>query len=49
MFRLVVSDFQKLLYSTAPQDVTAIAEYQKQGMKVMDAIRAVLRDRQTRL
>ena len=46
--RLVVSDFQKLLYSTAPQDVTAIAEYQKQGMKVMDAIRAVLRDRQAR-
>lgn len=45
--RLVVSDFQKLLYSTAPTDVTAIAEYQKTGMPIIEAIRCVLRDRQS--
>ena len=43
--RLVVSDFQGLLYSTAPEDVQAIKVYQDQGMSVSEAISAVLRDR----
>nr|WP_183168055.1 type IV secretion system protein TraC [Azomonas macrocytogenes] len=44
--RLVVGDFQKLLYSTDPRDVAAINQYVKQGLEVTDAIYAVLRDRQ---
>lgn len=43
--RLIVSDFQKLLYSTAPEDVNAIQHYQNQGLGIQDAINAVLRDR----
>lgn len=43
--RLIVSDFQKLLYSTAPDDVNAIKQYQSRGMNVQDAINAVLMDR----
>lgn len=43
--RLVVSDFQGLLYSTAPEDVQAIKLYQDQGLSVSDAIKSVLRDR----
>lgn len=43
--RLVVSDFQGLLYSTAPEDVQAIKRYQDQGLSVSDAIKSVLRDR----
>lgn len=43
--RLVVSDFQGLLYSTAPEDVQAIKVYQDQGMSVSEAISAVLKDR----
>ena len=43
--RLIVSDFQKLLYSTAPDDVNAIRQYQLKGLSVQDAIKAVLRDR----
>lgn len=46
--RLVVSDFQGLLYSTAPEDVQAIKVYQDQGLTVSEAIKAVLRDRQRR-
>lgn len=44
--RLVVSDFQGLLYSTAPEDVQAIKRYQDLGMSVSDAIRAVLKERE---
>lgn len=40
--RLIVSDFQKLLYSTTAKDIKL---YQDQGMTVQDAIRAVMRDR----
>ncbi len=43
--RLIVSDFQKLLYSTAPDDVNAIKHYEAQGLGVREAINAVLRDR----
>ena len=43
--RLVVSDYQKLLYSTNPQDVNAIGQYIAQGMNTDEAIRAVMRDR----
>lgn len=43
--RLVVSDFQKLLYSTTPTDVAAIQEQQKKGLSITDAINAVLRER----
>ena len=39
--RLIVSDFQKLLYSTAPNDVNDIMQYQSQGMGIQDAINAV--------
>ena len=46
--RLIVSDFQKLLYSTAPNDINDIKQYQSQGMGIQDAINAVLRDREAR-
>ncbi|WP_083651620.1 type IV secretion system protein TraC [Vreelandella massiliensis] len=43
--RLIVGEFQKLLYSTDPTDVNAINAYKKRGMNVTDAIRAVMADR----
>lgn len=43
--RLIVGEFQKLLYSTDPVDVNAIKVYQNRGSGVADAIRAVMRDR----
>ncbi len=43
--RLIVGEFQKLLYSTDPRDVNAISQYTKQGMSMPDAIHAVMRDR----
>jgi conjugal transfer ATP-binding protein TraC len=43
--RLIVGEFQKLLYSTDPVDVNDIARYSRQGMPVPDAINQVLRDR----
>ena len=43
--RLVVSAYQKLLYSTNPVDVNDIKQYQLQGMTVDKAIKAVLKDR----
>lgn len=46
--RLVVGDFQKLLYSTDPTDVAAINEYRERGMKTTDAINQVLEDRKRR-
>lgn len=45
--RLVVSDFQKLLYSTDPVDVQAIKEKQEAGLSVQDAIYAVMKDRRS--
>lgn len=44
--RLIVSDFQKLLYSTDPVDVNAIDQFVKQGLSIPDAIRAVIKSRQ---
>lgn len=46
--RLVVSAYQKLLYSTNPVDVNDIKQYQLQGMTVDQAIKAVLKDRADR-
>lgn len=43
--RLVVSDFQKLLYSTTPADVNAIDSQRKKGLTVVEAIKEVLRER----
>ena len=43
--RLIVSDFQKLLYSTSAKDINAIKHYQEKGMRVQDAIRSVLLNR----
>lgn len=43
--RLIVSDFQKLLYSTDPNDVQAINNYVHQGLTYAKAIDAVLKDR----
>lgn len=43
--RLIVGDFQKLLYSTDPGDVNAIDQFVNQGLTVPDAIRAVMNTR----
>lgn len=43
--RLIVSEFQKLLYSTAPDDVAAIESQRKRGLTAEAAIREVLRQR----
>lgn len=43
--RLIVGDFQKLLYSTDPVDVNAIRQYEKQGQLLPNAIRSVIADR----
>ncbi|MDF4336185.1 hypothetical protein P3383_23710, partial [Vibrio parahaemolyticus] len=43
--RLIVGDFQKLLYSTDPVDVNAIDQFVKQGMSIPEAIKAVMRSR----
>ncbi len=43
--RLIVSEFQKLLYSTSAGDVAAITHYTDQGLDVFQAINSVLRDR----
>ena len=43
--RLIVSDFQKLLYSTTAKDINAIKHYQEQGMNIQDAIWAVMHAR----
>lgn len=45
--RLIVDAFTQLLYSTRPSDRAAIAEYRRRGLSVTDAIKAVLRDRQS--
>ena len=43
--RLIVSDFQKLLYSTTPEDVQAINNYVNMGYNYTQAINQVLKDR----
>jgi len=43
--RLIVGEFQKLLYSTKAQDVTAITNYVEAGLTVPEAINQVLSDR----
>ena len=43
--RLIVSDFQKLLYSTAPEDVAAIQMYRNEGHSIVESIRLVLENR----
>lgn len=43
--RLIVGDFQKLLYSTDPVDVNAIDQFVNQGLSVPDAIKAVMQAR----
>ncbi|MBX2808178.1 MAG: type IV secretion system protein TraC [Cellvibrionaceae bacterium] len=40
--RLIVNDFQKLLYSTRAEDVNAIKQYCDRGMSVTEAINAIL-------
>ena len=45
--RLIVSEFQKLLYSTSPEDVSDIAFYVRQGLSTAEAVRQVMRDRGT--
>ena len=47
--RLIVSEFQKLLYSTNPTDINDIAFYREQGVELVDAINKVVSDRQNRL
>lgn len=46
--RLFVNDFQKLLYSTNPDEVAQIEKYTKQGMSTVDAINTILRNRYNR-
>ncbi len=43
--RLIVSNFEKMLFPTAPEDVNAIENYTNRGLNVTDAINHVLRDR----
>lgn len=43
--RLVVSDFQKLLYSTDPDDIRDINMFLDQDMNITDAIRQVMQQR----
>lgn len=43
--RLIVSNFEKMLFSTEPEDVNAIENYTNRGLSVTDAINHVLRDR----
>ncbi|WP_405330012.1 type IV secretion system protein TraC [Ruminobacter sp.] len=47
--RLIVSDFQKLLYSTAPEDVAAIQIHRDEGLSIIDSIRKVLEERNQQL
>jgi conjugal transfer ATP-binding protein TraC len=46
--RLIVGDFQKLLYSTDPNDIHAIAQFTKKDMGVPEAIKAVMHSRAQR-
>ena len=44
--RLIVPDFQKLLYSTNPVETNHIERHEKSGLSVPEAIRMVLKDRE---
>jgi conjugal transfer ATP-binding protein TraC len=46
--RLIVGDFQKLLYSTDPNDIHAIAQFTKKNVGVPEAIKAVMHSRTQR-
>lgn len=46
--RLVVGEFQKLLYSTDPTDIAEINKFVNQGQTTSDAIRSVIASRNTR-
>jgi len=41
----VVSDFNKILYSTSAKDVEAKKAYMAKGMSLPEAIHAILRER----
>ena len=43
--RLIVSEFEKLLYSTSAADVAAIGRYTAEGADIFSAISSVLRER----
>lgn len=43
--RLIVSEFQKLLYSTSAEDFNAITSYTKKGFSVAESIKLVLKER----
>ena len=43
--RLIVSDFQKLLYSTDPNDVAQIKAHTDRGLPITEAVRAVMQQR----
>ena len=43
--RLVLSEFQKLLFSTKAEDVAAIQDLTRRGMPVQDAIHELLAQR----
>ena len=43
--RLIVSEFNRLLYSTRPADRAAVNEFRRQGLPIVEAIHAVLKDR----
>lgn len=45
--RLIVSEYQKLLYSTNPTDINAISKYIEQGFDLNESINFVVRDRAT--
>jgi conjugal transfer ATP-binding protein TraC len=46
--RLIVDPFTLLVYSSAPEDWSAISHYRKEGLSVTEAINAVLNDRAQR-
>lgn len=43
--RLIVSEYQKLLYSTNPIDINAINKYRERGLDLNESINYVVRDR----
>jgi conjugal transfer ATP-binding protein TraC len=43
--RLIVPPFNRVLYSTAPDDRMDVKKYTKQGMSVGEAINQIVRDR----
>lgn len=43
--RLIVNDFDKLLYSTAPDDISLIHSYREKGLNLADSIEKILADR----